>query len=96
MARDVCDCLEVGNNRDAVAALDEDEKGVAVIDALGGQLYGGMAGGGTCRTSGGGRYDEALPPCQALPFPQMGIPPPVGHRRKMGVYLGVRRKIYKK
>ena len=36
VARDVCDCLEVGNNRDAVAALDEDEKGVAIIDTLGG------------------------------------------------------------
>ena len=36
VARDVCDCLEVGNSRDAVATLDEDEKGVATIDTLGG------------------------------------------------------------
>ena len=36
VAKDVCDCLEVGNSRDAVATLDEDEKGVATIDTLGG------------------------------------------------------------
>ena len=32
---DVCDCLEIGNSRDAVASLQDDEKGVAFIDTLG-------------------------------------------------------------
>ena len=29
---DVCDCLEIGNSRDAVASLQDDEKGVAFIE----------------------------------------------------------------
>lgn len=36
VAKDVCDCLELGNSRDAVSGLDDDEKGVAIIDTLGG------------------------------------------------------------
>lgn len=36
MAKDVCECLDIGNSRDAVAALDEDEKGVDSIDTPGG------------------------------------------------------------
>lgn len=36
VAKDVCECLAVGNSRDAVAALDEDEKGVDSIDTPGG------------------------------------------------------------
>ncbi len=31
-----CECLDIGNSRDAVAALDEDEKGVDSIDTPGG------------------------------------------------------------
>lgn len=38
MAKDVCECLDIGNSRDAVAALDEDEKGVDSIDTPGGAL----------------------------------------------------------
>lgn len=37
VAKDVCDVLEIGNSRDVVAALDEDEKGVDNIDTLGGK-----------------------------------------------------------
>lgn len=36
MASDVCKALGIANNRDAVARLDEDEKGVALTDTLGG------------------------------------------------------------
>ena len=36
VAKDVCKCLDIGNSRDAVAALDEDEKGVDSIDTHGG------------------------------------------------------------
>ena len=36
---DVCDCLEIGNSRDAVASLQDDEKGVAFIDTLGPVSY---------------------------------------------------------
>ncbi len=36
VAVDVCRALEIRNSRDAVAALDEDEKGVARTDTLGG------------------------------------------------------------
>jgi len=36
VAQDVCACLEIGNHRDAVAKLDEDEKGVGITDTLGG------------------------------------------------------------
>jgi prophage antirepressor-like protein len=37
VASDVCACLEVANSRDALARLDEDEKGVATTDTPGGQ-----------------------------------------------------------
>lgn len=37
VAADVCRALGVSNNRDAVAKLDDDEKGVALTDTLGGQ-----------------------------------------------------------
>ena len=36
VAKDVCDCLEIKNSRDALSRLDEDEKGVALTDTLGG------------------------------------------------------------
>ena len=36
VAKDVCDVLEIKNNRDAVNRLDEDEKDVASTDTLGG------------------------------------------------------------
>ena len=36
VAVDVCACLDIANARDAVAGLDEDEKGVATIDTPGG------------------------------------------------------------
>lgn len=35
--RDVCDILEIGNSRDVTARLDDDEKGVDIIDTLGGK-----------------------------------------------------------
>ena len=37
VAADVCRALDVTNNRDAVARLDDDEKGVALIDTPGGE-----------------------------------------------------------
>lgn len=37
VAADVCRVLEIGNSRDAVARLDDDEKGVGITDTLGGQ-----------------------------------------------------------
>lgn len=37
VAVDVCRALEIRNARDAVSRLDEDEKGVAIADTLGGQ-----------------------------------------------------------
>ena len=37
VAKDVCVCLEIGNSRDAVASLDDDEKGVGIIDTPGGK-----------------------------------------------------------
>ncbi len=37
MAADVCAALSIANSRDAVTRLDEDEKGVATIDTLGGR-----------------------------------------------------------
>jgi prophage antirepressor-like protein len=37
VAKDVCDILEIKNNRDALNKLDEDEKGVALTDTLGGK-----------------------------------------------------------
>jgi len=36
VAKDVCDVLEISNNRDAIAKLDDDEKGVGNTDTLGG------------------------------------------------------------
>jgi len=36
VASDVCECLGISNSRDAVSKLDEDEKGVASTDTLGG------------------------------------------------------------
>lgn len=36
VAADVCRVLEIGNSRDAVSRLDDDEKGVATTDTLGG------------------------------------------------------------
>lgn len=36
VAKDVCDVLEIKNSRDALGRLDEDEKGVASTDTLGG------------------------------------------------------------
>lgn len=36
VAKDVCDILEISNHRDATSNLDDDEKGVAKIDTLGG------------------------------------------------------------
>lgn len=37
IAKDVCDMLDVVNSRDALARLDEDEKGVVLTDTLGGE-----------------------------------------------------------
>lgn len=37
VASDVCKALEIKNSRDALTRLDEDEKGVALTDTLGGQ-----------------------------------------------------------
>ncbi|MEK3819639.1 phage antirepressor [Cytobacillus sp. FSL W8-0315] len=37
VAKDVCEVLEIKNNRDALSRLDEDEKGVDLIDTLGGR-----------------------------------------------------------
>ncbi|WP_188260678.1 BRO-N domain-containing protein [Azospirillum tabaci] len=34
---DVCHVLEIGNNRDAASRLDDDEKGVGIIDTPGGE-----------------------------------------------------------
>lgn len=36
VASDVCEALTIGNSRDAVGRLDDDEKGVGTIDTLGG------------------------------------------------------------
>lgn len=36
VARDVCECLELGNPRTSIALLDEDEKGVHTMDTPGG------------------------------------------------------------
>jgi len=36
VAKDVCDCLEIGNSSDAISRLDEDEKGVVLNDTPGG------------------------------------------------------------
>lgn len=37
VAADVCDVLDIANSRDAVEKLDDDEKGVALTDTLGGR-----------------------------------------------------------
>lgn len=37
VAKDVCEALGISNNRDALARLDEDEKGVALTDTPGGK-----------------------------------------------------------
>lgn len=37
VAKDVCDCLELGNPRTSVALLDDDEKGVHTMDTPGGK-----------------------------------------------------------
>ena len=37
VGKDVCDCLEIKNSRDALSRLDSDEKGVAFADTLGGK-----------------------------------------------------------
>ena len=34
MAKDVCECLELGNPRTSVALLDDDEKGVHTMDTV--------------------------------------------------------------
>lgn len=36
VAKDVCKCLAIGNTSDVVAALDDDEKGIDIIDTPGG------------------------------------------------------------
>lgn len=36
VAKDICNVLEISNNRDALEKLDDDEKGVALTDTLGG------------------------------------------------------------
>ena len=36
MLADVCQALEIANPRDTAGCLDEDEKGVATVDTLGG------------------------------------------------------------
>ena len=36
VAKDVCDALGIANSRDAIARLDDDEKGVGLTDTLGG------------------------------------------------------------
>lgn len=37
VAKDVCECLELGNPRSSIALLDEDEKGVHSVDTPGGK-----------------------------------------------------------
>lgn len=37
VAKDVCDILEIKNNRDAISRLDDDEKGVVLTDTPGGR-----------------------------------------------------------
>ena len=36
LAKDICLCLGIGNTADAVSSLDDDEKGVDIVDTLGG------------------------------------------------------------
>lgn len=37
IAKDLCDAINISNYRDAIERLDEDEKGVALTDTLGGK-----------------------------------------------------------
>ena len=37
VASDVCRALDIRNNRDAIARLEDDEKGVGLTDTLGGK-----------------------------------------------------------
>ena len=37
LAKDVCECIETKNNRQALTRLDDDEKGVIIVDTLGGK-----------------------------------------------------------
>ena len=37
VAADICKALEIANNRDALTRIDDDEKGVALADTLGGK-----------------------------------------------------------
>lgn len=37
VAKDICDCLRIGNSRQALSRIDEDEKGVILNDTPGGQ-----------------------------------------------------------
>lgn len=37
IAKDICEALDIKNSRDALAVLDDDEKGVAFTDTLGGR-----------------------------------------------------------
>ena len=46
VAKDVCECLDVANSRDAVARLDDDEKGVGKADTLDGQAMEILEAGG--------------------------------------------------
>lgn len=42
VAKDVCEALDLGNSRQAVSRLDEDEKGVILTDTLGGNQQVGV------------------------------------------------------
>jgi anti-repressor protein len=37
VAKDVCEILELGNSREAVGKLDDEEKGAEKVDTLGGK-----------------------------------------------------------
>lgn len=37
VAKEICDCLDIQNSRDAIARLDDDEKGVTLCDTRGGK-----------------------------------------------------------
>ena len=37
VGKDVCECLSIGNSREALSRLDDDEKGVILTDTLGGK-----------------------------------------------------------
>ena len=42
VAKDVCECLDLANSRDAVSRLDDDEKGIYKVYTLGGSQDGDM------------------------------------------------------